>query len=193
MRILISGDSFAVPNTNSWADLLAKDFKVTNIAQAGVSEYKILNQVKQFNLSNYDLVVVSHTSYSRVHTRKHPTHSTALHKDCDLILADIENKNSVFNQSLRTAKGWFKYHYDEQYQIDIYKLLREKVNQIIKIPYIAISHLDLNDEFIIEKNFINFKNLWKAERGPISHYSEYGNQIVYNTVKNEILKIYETY
>lgn len=193
MHILISGDSFAVQNTNSWVDFLARNFNVTNIAQAGVSEYKILKQIELIDLTRFDVVIVSHTSPSRIHTPKHPTHSTGLHKDCDLILADIENKRSFFNQSLRVAKGWFKHHYDDTYQADIYRLFREKINQIINIPYIAISHLDLDDNFIIEENFINFKNLWLSERGHINHYSDYGNQFVYHSVKDNILKLYETH
>ena len=33
---------------------------VTNVAQAGVSEYKILKQIRNADLDNYDAVIVSH-------------------------------------------------------------------------------------------------------------------------------------
>ena len=50
LRILIAGDSFAAewPGNNGWVKLLSQKFSVTNVAQAGVGEYKILKQLKKF-------------------------------------------------------------------------------------------------------------------------------------------------
>ena len=67
------------------------DYNVTNVSQAGVSEYKILKQVEDHLYSNdFDLVIVCHTSPYRVHTPEHPVHNSGLHKDCDLIYSDVE-------------------------------------------------------------------------------------------------------
>ena len=50
-KILIVGDSFAADwsikhkECNGWVNMLCDDFFVTNIAQAGVSEYKIYKQL----------------------------------------------------------------------------------------------------------------------------------------------------
>ena len=62
MNVLIAGDSFAAewPGSNGWVKLLAKNYDVTNVAQAGVSEYKILQQIKNANLNKYDLVMICH-------------------------------------------------------------------------------------------------------------------------------------
>ena len=51
-KILIAGDSFAADWTvkykgEGWVNTLCKDYDVTNVAQAGVSEYKIYNQFKR--------------------------------------------------------------------------------------------------------------------------------------------------
>ena len=96
MKILITGDSFAAdwtikyPNICGWPNMLAKEYSVTNVAQAGVSEYKIWKQIKCQNLQNFDIVIVSHTSPSRVHTFHHPIHSKdKLHYNADLMLNDI--------------------------------------------------------------------------------------------------------
>ena len=61
MNVLIAGDSFAAewPGSNGWVKLLAKKYNVKNVAQAGVSEYKILQQINTANLDKYDLVIVS--------------------------------------------------------------------------------------------------------------------------------------
>ena len=192
MKVLIAGDSFAAkwPSNSGWVNLLEKDFNVTNIAQAGVGEYKILKQIESVNTNEFDVVVVSHTSPSRVHTPNHPCYTKGFHKDCDLIITDIENKNSWFNTSLRTAKGWFNYHYDDEYQKDIYKLIRQQINDIVKVPYISISHIEFLNNFSLEKDFISFSDLWKIERGNVNHYSNNGNLTVYQVIKNKI-KNYE--
>ena len=43
MKLLVAGDSFVAewPGDEGWVKLLANDYDVTNVAQAGVSEYKI--------------------------------------------------------------------------------------------------------------------------------------------------------
>ena len=191
MNILIAGDSFAADWRSvsteypAWWELLANDYNITNVAQAGVSEYKILKQLQQCNSLDYDLVIVSHTGFSRVHTRQHPLHKTLLHKNCDLLLNDID-RVSWFNESLKSAKLWFKHHYDDEYQKDIYRLLRKEIQEQITVPYISISHLFDLQEFVIENVHFNFENLWKNNRGIINHYNQYGNKVIYTIIKNHI-------
>ena len=181
IKILIAGDSFAAkwPNTqNGWPDQLGKKYSVTNIAQAGVSEYKILKQLQSISLANYDLVIVCHTSISRVHTLAHPIHNKGLHKDCDLIMTDLESKFNWFNASLRTAVNWFKYHYDDTYQKDIYQLLRSHINSIINIPYISIDHFQDSVLYGTEIIRLDFSNFWINFRGDVNHYNYQGNVYV---------------
>jgi hypothetical protein len=185
-KILIAGDSFAAqwPNVDSgWVNLLKNNFTVTNVAQAGVGEYKILKQIQSINIKDYDAIIISHTSPSRVHTVSHPIHKDGFHKDCDLIITDIENRSSLFNNSLRTAKKWFEYHYDDEYQLDIYRLIRKEINSIINIPYLSLSHIPLVNQLSVEKNHIDFSNLWINNRGVINHYTKEANIEIYNKVK----------
>lgn len=194
MKILLAGDSFAAewPNsTTGWPHLIKQHYDVDNVAQAGVSEYKIFKQIQNANLNKYDLVIVSHTHPGRIHTPKHPIHRTGLHKDCDLILADLEAKTSYFNKSLQIAKGWFKYHYDEQYQNDMYTLLRNEINRLINIPYISIDNFNVNVPHNKETINLNFSQFWLTSRGKVNHYSDLGNQYVYcevNKVIDNIIK-----
>jgi hypothetical protein len=92
-RLLIAGDSFAArypdDQGQGWPLLLRELYEVTNVAQAGVSEYKILKQLQSIsNIGQYNFIVIAHTSPHRVHTRK-SIHNTELHKDCDLLLSDV--------------------------------------------------------------------------------------------------------
>jgi hypothetical protein len=187
MKILIAGDSFAAewPNAKSgWVNLLADKFEVTNVAQPGISEYKIFKQIDNADINSYDAVIVSHTSPSRVHTNNHPLHKNGFHKNCDLIVTDLLGHFSPFNRSLTSAKLFFKYHYDEDYQIDIYKLLREKINAKINIPYISLSHIKIAEILKIENTHLDFSDLWITERGTVNHYTDKGNIIIYNNIRS---------
>jgi len=193
-KLLIAGDSFAAfwpASTNGWVNLLAQDYEVKNIAKAGVGEYKIYKQIQNINLNNFDCIIVSHTSPSRIHTRNHPLHKTGFHDQCDLIISDLMGHFQPFNKNLAASKSFFKFHYDEEYQIDIYKLLREKINKLIHIPYVSLSHIEIVNELKIETNHIDFSDLWKIERGQNNHYTDEGNRIIYNTVKQFIEDLHD--
>lgn len=190
IKILIAGDSFAAVYPFAklgWVNILAHRHNVTNLAQAGCGEYKILKQIESVNLKEFDLVIVSHTSPSRVHVPEHPIHKEGFHKNCDLLANDIIERNSWFNSSLRAAQGWFRYHYDDQYQIDIYKLIRKQISDSLdKIPYISLTHTEISRDLTIESNNIDFSDLWKRERGTINHYTVSGNRTIYETITEHI-------
>jgi len=191
LNVLIAGDSFAAewPGSNGWVKLLAKKYNVKNVAQAGVSEYKILQQINTANLDKYDLVIVSHTSLSRVHTPQHPLHKEGLHKDCDLIFNDI-NRVSFFNASLKAAKDYFKYHYDDKYYQTVYSLLRKEINTILaEKKYLSMSHVEVAKLFIHEDNHLDFSEFWQANKGKENHYSKIGNQKIYDIVVDKINKL----
>jgi hypothetical protein len=189
MKVLIAGDSFATvwPDSHlGWPTLLAKKYDVVNLAQAGIGEYKILKQIKSQEVNNFDLVIVSHTSPSRLHTNNHPIHKEGFHKNCDLILNDLINRSAFRNPSLKAAQEYFKYHYDDEYQIDIYILIRRQINELITVPYISISHVDIVNTLAIEANHVDFSDLWAKERGSMNHYTVEGNFKIFETLEDII-------
>lgn len=191
LKILIAGDSFAAkwPDTGGWPGLLANDHAVTNVAQAGVSEYKILRQIQLASLDYFDKIIVSHTSPARVHTRQHPIHKQGLHENCDLIYNDIADRNSWLNPSLKSAQDWFKYHYDDDYQTDIYLLVRKEIRNILsKSKYISITHMPISTKYAVEHNNISFSTVWQQHRGTVNHYTEQGNHIIYKELLDIINK-----
>lgn len=189
VKVLIAGDSFAAPWSENasylgWTELLSKEFDVTNVAQAGVGEYKIFKQLESAN--TFDTVIVSHTSYSRVHTNN-SLHNTALHQHCDLIYQDVVSKNDLFDSKRRSARLWFEHHYDDEYQKDIYRLLRSRINQLLTDKnYISISHLEVAKSFIIEDQHIDFSEFWNNNRGSVNHYTEQGNKTVFKILKERL-------
>lgn len=192
MKLLLAGDSFAAewPGEKGWPKLLAKEHDVTNVAQAGVSEYKILKQLHNAELTDYDAIIVSHTSPSRVHTPNHPLHKQGLHKDCDLIYTDLEDRNSLFSPSLRAAKGYFEFHYDDHYYQTIYSLLRKEIYTLLhEKKYLSMSHHNIAKAFIWEDKHLDFSEFWQKHKGTENHYNELGNEKVLQIVLDNIQKI----
>ena len=98
MKILICGDSFAAdwsikyPERLGWCNWLSENHSVTNIAQAGAGEYKLLKQIQATDLNKFDAVIVSHASPNRLYCTAHPVHNNdVLHHNADLIYADIKD------------------------------------------------------------------------------------------------------
>jgi hypothetical protein len=188
-KILICGDSFAVDN-GGWSNLLANDnYTVTNLAQAGVGEYKILEQLTSVDLKRFDAVVVCHTSPNRVYIRQHPVYNDSkMHKNADLIYSDVEwhleqDKN---NTVLTAAKDYFDKIYDQQYHEDIYCLIQNQIENILQTH--TRMHLtplyDKNNKHL--SNCINLHTLFKILPGLANHYSSDDNKKIYTLVKHWI-------
>jgi len=200
MNILVIGDSFAADwsvkyNVSGWPNLLAKEHKVTNLAQAGISQYKIYKQICSVKVEDYDLVIVSHTSPYRVHTRQHPVHSKdLLHRNADLIYNDIlyhlNTFKGWFNRRLRSAYRYFTDHYDIPYQEDIYKLLRKATNDCIKdVPYIVVTNFSTLKEFKTEQHVLDISDICLKYPGKANHMSDEGNALTYKLIKDKICSI----
>jgi len=201
-NILIIGDSFAAdwtikyPNAVGWPNLLAKEYNVVNLAQAGVGEYKIYQQLCSVDdIGKFDLILISHTSPYRINTKRHPVHhSDPLHKNADLIFSDIEyHKKSIFtwfNKSLITAFNFFIYHSDDEYLETVYALLRKQIYEMVGATNsIVLTNFNVPEKFIIEKHFLNFKNTQLTCPGVANHMSDIGNKIVYDTLAAKIKEL----
>ena len=188
MNILIAGDSFSADwsvkysDKIGWPNMLAATYNVTNIAQAGVSEYKILKQLQSVDLSTFDSVIVSHTSFSRVHTVRHPIfNNDKLHSNCDLIWSDVESKKDL-NASYKAAWSYFRYHWDENYYKDVYSLFRKEINLLL----LDVSKVLQINNFNPLNSDISFKHLLPEFSGDINHFNSEGNVIIYKDVLNHL-------
>lgn len=192
MKILICGDSFAAdwttqyPEVFGWPNLLAKQYNVTNCAEAGVSEYKILKQLQANTLDDYDFIIVVHTSVSRVHIETHPLHKDGLHNNCDLIYNDLVNakrKNTVVQAGI----DYFKYVFDEQYYIDIYEMILDKiVNTTVRHNTLHVTFFDNPAHYPF--GCVKLKNIHDTYPGFANHLSDEGNRQVYKRI-DQCLKI----
>ena len=196
MKILICGDSFAVDcltfssTSCGWSTMLANgNYDITNLAQSGVGEYKILKQLESIDPVKFDAIIICHTSPNRVYIRQHPVYTdNKSHKHADLIYSDIEwhleqNKN---NGVLSAAKDYFDKIYDQDYHEDIYCLIQNQIEHILK-PYVRIHLTPLYDKNNKQlANCINLHRLFKILPGSANHYSFDDNKKIYNLIKQWI-------
>ena len=189
-KLLICGDSFAADWTvkvkeKGWVNLLEQDYKITNLAQAGCSEYKILKQLQSVNLDKFDMVLVSHTSPFRLYVPEHPVHhKDKLHKNSCLLYSDVL-EHLPDHPELKPVVEYFDKYFDIQYAEYMHNLLLRDIEELCPCKTLHISHIDWKNlhEFEI---FANFKEVFAKHRGSVNHYTEEGNQIVYQSVSNRL-------
>lgn len=184
-KILIAGDSFAADWTKKydgigWVNMLEKDFEVTNVAEAGVSEYKIYLQLQKQNKKDYDKIIISHTSAYRIPVITHPIHSQdILHKNCDLIYSDLKEHNE--DKLVKIGIEFYENLFHFEYFVFTYNLIMKEIQNM----YPNSINITFFDSFKNE-NVHGFENVYIKNKGLINHMNNKGNIIIYNRVKKLI-------
>lgn len=175
--LLIAGDSFSADWTvkypdKGWPNLL-NEYYITNLSQAGASEYKIYKQM--LGSTKHDKTIICHTSPYRIPVIKHPVHhSDPLHCNSDLIYADIVSHD---NELARTASKFYENLYDLEYAEFSHNLL---VHHLLE-QYPDAKHITF---FKLEnKNVISFNDIFEKHRGDINHLNEMGNLLVLDRIR----------
>jgi hypothetical protein len=192
-QILICGDSFSTDfnNKDSWVSMLSNKYQVDNLSTAGISEYKILQQVKSkiSKLDDYSNILIFHTSPNRVYIKKHPVHARSkTHANSDLIYSDIEyhHKHDLDNPVVKTALEYFLYIFDEDYYLEMYYLIQEKIQQILNNR--NVMHFD-NFNLANVANLINYiplsQNL-NLRSGQINHYDKHSNHEIFKFIETKL-------
>ena len=184
MKILILGDSFCASlNDLSWSVKLGKIFPTVNLSQSGCTQYHILKQLESVSIDDFTFIIVCHTSPYRIYTRQHPIHTSGTHINSGLLLNDIDYHSkkisNCWNKSLHAAKNFIKYHYSEQYQLDIYNLIKNKISSTIsKIDNIEMSGCEA-DEFGLRELYLN-------NQGTINHLTAEANQVLLDKILKKV-------
>ena len=191
MRLLICGDSFSADWTvkttqKGWVNDLADLYDVTNLSQAGCSEYKIYQQLISQDLKSFDKIIVSHTSPNRLYVKEHPIHKNdSLHKNSDLIYTDLKY-HSDHNPDINPIIEYFEKYFDTDYAAFVHGLICEKIDAITR-PYkvLHIANLFWDDLYQFD-HMKNFYWLFKKYRGDVNHYNVQGNQIIFDEINSWI-------
>lgn len=188
MKIGLFGDSFGYQKSNqpymSWPDLLQRYHTLKNHCRCGVSEYKILQQLKQVDLNQFDQLIITHTSPTRVYVPYNPIHHTdPIYNTCDIIYSDSTAHSSEFGQA---CKLYFKHIFDINYAIDIHNMIcREIDNLCCGQNVLHITHFDYEKCYKFPE-LLNFYHYWIDHKGPVNHYNQEGNEYVYHQIINNL-------
>jgi hypothetical protein len=180
MRLLIIGDSFSYNNSvDSWVKMLPFS-KIDNVSSNGSSQYRIYKKLQSVNLTNYDQIILVHTSPFRIHIDNNILHSnSATHANCDLIYNDV--KNSSPSEFKDHVIWWFENVYNLDEAELFYNLMLDKIiKQCESFNTLHISFF----ENCKNTNIINFNKIWQQYPGSINHLSKEGNQKVAETLRN---------
>lgn len=193
-KVFICGDSFAADWTvkykgQGWPNMLANDYATTNVAQAGVSEYKIYNQLMDAILNQYDAIIIAHTSPYRLYVKEHPVHSKdSLHANCDLIYSDLKESEAT-HPEVTPIINYFENYFDTDYAKFVHSLICEKiVNVCEKYSHKVIHLINFNEQYNFP-NSLNFEQVFKDHRGTMNHFNDTGNRIVYNEISKKLQEI----
>jgi hypothetical protein len=180
-KLLIVGDSFSANTTElSWTKQL--DYEITNISAAGSSEYRILKSLQTQNLSNFDKIIIVHTSPNRIYVTFNPLHQHSnTHKNCDLIYQDVKNCANT-QPFAKNVAWWFENVFDLNVAMDINQLIIDKIiNLTANNKCLHLSFFDIDHPMIYKLHHI-----WKTHPGDINHLDCKGNDKVAQFVKNNL-------
>jgi hypothetical protein len=194
MQILILGDSWAADWSSQydqyqgWPNLLAEQYNITNIAQAGVCQYSINQQLHHTDISGYDTVIVSITSPYRLYTPQHPVHTTGLHANSDLIYTDLEYHltEQPHNKQIQSAIGFYQHHFDTAHAEYVHELLvTDLLNHLDHNNTIVTSNIAHNCDVVPDRyTYVEGHSIYQSYPGKINHMNEEGNQLFANSIQS---------
>jgi hypothetical protein len=198
MKLLLCGDSFIsdwavkYPGAQGWPNLLAQHHTVTNLAQAGAGEYKVLQQVRKAELKQYDAIIISHSSPNRIYCVEHPVHSKdALHSNSDLIYADVKEHSNIADADL--AARFYERYFDFDYHRDVANLCcQEILNLLGQHEYLNQFHIENHQnkhKYDCLSDMLNINQYLKKYPGKICHLSDEGNQLLFEHVNGWLKSI----
>ena len=186
IKVLVAGDSFASDwNTGDewWRQL---PYDITNIAQAGASEYKILKSLK--SVQEYDAVIVFHTSATRVYAANgnllHANSDT--HKNSCYVINDVLSKRGPVKKAM---ENFVKYFYDDGFANYTHvKICEDIVNKTHGIPTIHASGFDYSNIFEFN-NFVSVRDLFETYRGNTCHLTTDGNRYLAERIYKKLTSL----
>lgn len=137
MKVGIFGDSFAsanMNNTESWIDILSKEYDVTNHALSGSNLYYSMTQLKE-NHNKYDKNIFVVTQPGRIKIADHvPCPAPRLrYVSHASIISGVTKKTSETSELINAYNAvldYYKYIQDDEYDKYIHRLMIDDLTKI---------------------------------------------------------------
>jgi len=189
MKLLICGDSFSFDHgvEHSWPYQLAQQHQIKNLSQCGCGEYKIRMQLINENLSEYDAVLIFHTSPNRVYYPGPNTmHKDQFHDHCDLLFADVEQHRHT-NKIASAAYDYFVNIFDMDYHCYIHNLICADIDNMTK-PYRTyhFTAFDYAKLYKFDNRLVDLYNVWQANPGTVNHLNPNGHMKFFKEIVQQI-------
>lgn len=180
-RLLLVGDSFAAPykdHQDCWHRSLGGE--VENRAQAGVGQYKILQQLKR-HYQSHDYILVVLTSELRIHTEYNPFYSRRdRHAHADFIFSDVESRAG--NPEADHVIWWFTNVFDLDHARYINNLVLKDLHEFLDN---TTSHWRVitffkpyPGQYDFDRRLEDFSMFWENNPGDVNHLSSVGHASV---------------
>ena len=178
MKLLVCGDSFSYNHQvdYSWPTKLSQIHKVDNLSQCGCGEYKIQLQIASRDLTDYDAILIFHTSPNRIYYN-HPNtmHSDGFHKDSDLLFADVEHHRHK-NSLAQTAYDYFLNIFDAEYYSYVHNLICANIDKDTKqYKTYHFTAFDYTKLYQFDNSLIDLYNIWYTNPGDVNHLAPAGH------------------
>ena len=187
-KILLIGDSFAASNHNdSWPNLLPNS-DIVNLSSNGSSEYRIFKKLVKTDLTQFNYIIIVHTSPYRIYIDHNPLHSNSqTHQTCDLLYQDI--KYAEPTKFTQNVAWYFENVFDLDQAAVIHDLLIEKIVKLTETyQSLHLSFFEAENN----SNIVNLHSIWHEHPGSINHLDNNGNKKVakfITTMYNKITNI----
>lgn len=187
-KVLVAGDSFASDwhTGNEW--WLQLPYNVTNIAQAGASQYKILKQILNTDLKKYQALVIFHTSPIRIYTDNiNLLHIDSItHRNSCYVVNDVLSKHGDIK---RAMEKYVKYFYNEEFVNYTHtKICEDIVKKTSGMITIHASGFDYSNIYEFE-NFVRADDLFENFKGNICHLTTDGNRYLAERICSKLTNL----
>ena len=186
-KILIAGDSFSADwsSTYEWWKMLP--YEITNISQAGSSEFKILKRIQEHDLTPYDGVIVFHTSPYRLYTETNLLHKDSqTHSESCYVINDVLSKRGPIKSAMNK---YLEYFYNDEYNMYCHQKICNDIIEITKQKKVLHCSGFNYDNICTIPNIITVDDLHREYKGSVCHLNQNGNRYLKERIYQNMEKL----
>lgn len=172
-KVLLAGDSFSADWGSSYEWWKNLPYEITNISQAGSSQYKILKRLSNIDISDYDAVIIFHTSPYRIYTELNKLHlNSPTHRESCYVINDVLSNRGKMRSAMNK---YIEYFYNDEYNLYCHtKVCDDIVSYASGYNVLHCSGFDYSGIYNFS-NMVSAQDLHNKHKGNVCHLNQTGN------------------